>query len=420
MLGLWSIWGQTQRGNAKKVHIGMGTLVSCLLVIVAALLATSVAVFFLEIVAATVLPPRHPPREPHCGVRQPIAVLVPAHNESSGLLPTLADIQRQSLPGDRLIVVADNCSDDTAAVARAGGAEVIERNDPTKKGKGYALDWGVRHLSSNPPKFIIIVDADCRLADGAIDHLAFTCAMTGRPVQALYLMTAPIDTQINHQVAEFSWRVKNWLRPVGLGALKLPCQLMGTGMAFPWNVIHSADLGSGLLVEDLKLGLDLTLAGHPPVFCPSARVTSQFASSVTGAGTQRKRWEQGHIDTILRTSPSLLATAIARRDWNLLAIVLDLAVPPLSLLGMLVLGVFGFSLLSAVSGNSFAAFAISSASLVAFAIATLLAWIKCGRDVVPPSALLLIPSYAFRKVSLYRQFILGKVDSQWTRTDRTK
>lgn len=398
----------------------MGTLVSCLLVIVAGLLATSVIVFFLEIVAATVLSRWQRPTGPKQGVRQSVAVLVPAHNESSELLPTLANIRNQLLPGDRLLVVADNCSDDTAAVATAAGAEVVERNDPTKRGKGYALDWGVRHLGSNPPGIVIIVDADCRLADGAIDGLALTCAMTGRPVQALYLMAAPINSQINHQVAEFSWRVKNWLRPLGLRALNLPCQLMGTGMAFPWGVIRSADLGNGQIVEDLKLGLDLTLAGHPPVFCPSARVTSEFASSVKGAGSQRQRWEQGHLEMILKTAPRLLATAIARRDWELLAITLDLAVPPLSLLGMLVLGIFGVSLLYAISSYSFAAFAISAASLLTFATATLLAWLKCGRDVVPPSALLLIPSYAFRKLRLYRQFIFGKIDSQWTRTDRSK
>ncbi|SHG99166.1 glycosyltransferase family 2 protein [Bradyrhizobium erythrophlei] len=398
----------------------MGTLVSCLLVIVASLLAISTIVFFLEIVAASAASRWQRPMRPNLGARRPVAVLVPAHNESPGLLPTLANIQGQLLPADRLLVVADNCSDDTAALARAGGAEVVERNDPTKRGKGYALDWGVRHLGSNPPEIVIIIDADCRLAEGAIDSLASTCAMTGRPVQALYLMTAPVNSEINHQVAEFSWRVKNWLRPLGLRALNLPCQLMGTGMAFPWDVIRSADLGNGQIVEDLKLGLDLTLAGHPPVFCPSARVTSEFASSVKGAGSQRQRWEQGHLEMILKTAPRLLTSAITRRDWDLLVITLDLAVPPLSLLGMLVLGIFGFSLLYAVSGYSLAAFTISTASLLAFTAATFLAWLKCGRDVVPPSALMLMPSYAFRKLKLYRQFLFGKIDSQWTRTDRSK
>jgi cellulose synthase/poly-beta-1,6-N-acetylglucosamine synthase-like glycosyltransferase len=398
----------------------MGTLVSCLLVVVAGLLAISVIVFLLEIVAAMTLSRSQRSVRSDHGVRRPVGVLVPAHNESSGLLPTLADVKSQLLPGDRLIVIADNCLDDTAAVARAEGAEVVERNDPTRRGKGYALDYGVRHLNSNPPEIVIIVDADCRLAAGAIDDLALTCAMTGRPVQALYLMTSPIDSQINHQVAEFSWRVKNWLRPLGLHALKLPCQLMGTGMAFPWGVLRSADLANGQIVEDLKLGLDLTLAGHPPVFCPSARVMSEFASSLRGAGTQRKRWEQGHLEAILKTAPRLLALAIARRDRDLLAIALDLAVPPLSLLGMLVLGVFGLSLMYVIFGHSFAALAISAGSLVALTIATLLAWLKCGRDVVPPSALLLIPSYALRKLKLYFQFMFGKFETQWTRTDRTK
>jgi cellulose synthase/poly-beta-1,6-N-acetylglucosamine synthase-like glycosyltransferase len=398
----------------------MGTLVSCLLMIVAAIFAISVTVYFLEIIAAVALPRWQKPVLSSEGPRQTIAVLVPAHNEGSGLLPTLASIQSQLLPGDRILVVADNCLDDTAAVARSQGAEVVERNDPTRLGKGFALDYGIRHLSSNPPEIVMIVDADCRLADGALDHLALACTTTGRPAQALYLMTPPIDSQINHQVAEFSWRVKNWLRPLGLRALNLPCQLMGTGMAFPWGVIRLADLANGQIVEDLKLGLDLTVAGYPPVFCPSARVTSEFASSAAGAGSQRKRWEQGHLDMIFKTAPKLFALAIARRDRNLLAVVLDLAVPPLSLLGMLVIGIFGLSLWSTLAGYSFAALAVATASLLAFAFATFLAWLKCGRDVVPPGALLLIPSYAFRKLRLYRQFFSGKIDSKWVRTDRTK
>lgn len=398
----------------------MGTLVSCLLAIVAGFLATSVAVYFLEIIAAVALSRWQRPALPNERLRQPIAVLVPAHNEGSGLLPTLANIQCQLLPGDRLLVVADNCSDDTAAVARGKGAEVVERIDPTRLGKGFALDCGIRHLSSNPPEIVMIVDADCRLADGALDYLALVCTTTGRPAQALYLMTVPIDSQVNHQVAEFSWRVKNWLRPLGLRALNLPCQLMGTGMAFPWGVIRAANLANGQIVEDLKLGLDLTVAGHPPVFCPSARVTSEFASSAAGTGTQRKRWEQGHLDMIFKIAPKLFAIAIARRDRNVLAVALDLAVPPLSLLGMLVLGIFGLSLWSAISGYSFAALAIATISLLAFAFATFLAWLKCGRDVVPPGALLLIPSYAFRKLRLYRQFFSGNIDSKWIRTDRTK
>ena len=110
------------------------------------------------------------------------------------------------------------------------------------------------------------------------------CESTRRPVQALYLMTAPPGSAINHQVAEFAWRLKNHVRPLGLKALGLPCQLMGTGMAFPWGVIRSAELASGFIVEDLKLGLELAAGGHPPAFS-SAMVTSTFPSSAEGRTT---------------------------------------------------------------------------------------------------------------------------------------
>ena len=101
-------------------------------------------------------------------------------------------------------------------------------------------------------------------------------------MQALNLQIAPrTNSPIDFRVAEFAFRVKNWVRPLGLRALNLPCQLMGTGMAFPWAVIRSANLASGLAVEDLKLGLDLARAGHPPLFCPSA---ASIASSQRPSG----------------------------------------------------------------------------------------------------------------------------------------
>jgi cellulose synthase/poly-beta-1,6-N-acetylglucosamine synthase-like glycosyltransferase len=302
----------------------------------------------------------------------------------------------------------------------AAGAEVTERNEPTKRGKGYALDWGMQQLDSDPRDVVVVVDADCRLENGAIDELVSVCAGTGRPTQALYLMKAPPLSQINHQVSEFSWRVKNWLRPLGLSMANFPCQLMGTGMAFPWTVMRSADLANGDIVEDLKLGLDLAAVGHPPLFCPTARVTSEFASSIKGAGSQRQRWEQGHLHMIFKAVPRLLIHAIMRLDVNLFVMTLDVAVPPLSLLGILVLGIFGLSSLAVAIGISPVALIISSASLLGLIVATFLAWLNCGRDVVPIGALSLIPSYAFRKISLYRRFVSGNIETEWKRTDRTK
>ncbi|HXY02004.1 MAG TPA: glycosyltransferase family 2 protein, partial [Terriglobales bacterium] len=347
--------------------------------------------------------------------------LVPAHNESSGLLPTLADIQKQLHPGDRLLVVADNCTDDTADVASAAGAEVIARHDPARSGKGYALDFGVRHLaSSDPPEIVIVIDADCRLADCTIDRLATACASTHRPVQALDLMTGPAESKINHQVAEFAWRVKNWVRPLGLSALGLPCQLMGTGMAFPWDVIRSTNIGSGQIVEDLEIGLNLALAGMPPLFCPAAVVTSSFPVSVVGAERQRRRWELGHIAMILKSVPRLLPKAFANRNWCLLGLVLDLAVPPLSLLALLIAGMSALIMSAAFFGFAWAALIISTASLVAFITAVCLAWAKWGRDVLPLRAVFSIAPYVFMKLGLYRKIVSADANAEWVRTDRSK
>jgi cellulose synthase/poly-beta-1,6-N-acetylglucosamine synthase-like glycosyltransferase len=398
----------------------MKTLIASLLVVVATLLLIPVAVFCLEVIAAIALPQRRLDLRPgHC-VRRRLAVLVPAHNEGAGILPTLADIQSQLSPGDRLLVIADNCTDDTAVVARTAGAVVVERRDMEKLGKGYALDFGLRHLSLDPPEIVIFVDADCRVEPGTIDRLALTSVATGRPVQALHIMTSPNKSLVNNQVAEFAGRVKLSLRQLGLSALRAPCMLMGTGMAIPWDVVLLADFTSGSIVEDLRLGLELTLAGYSPIYCPSACVTSEFPSSIKGARIQRKRWEQGHIDMILNDALRLFCLAIARRNWRLLALTLDLTVPPLSLLVMLVAGVFSVTLMAALFGVSSVALVISTATLLLFLVAIFLAWLKCGRDVLPVSAIFLIAPYVVGKLGLYRQALAGKADAQWNRTDRTK
>ena len=400
----------------------MATFVSFLLTVSAALVAVPVVVFFIEVVAAIALA-RRAERTGFSIILDPnqrVAVLVPAHNESTGLLPTLADIRGQLGVSDRLVVVADNCTDDTATIALAFGAEVIERHDPNRRGKGYALDFGLRHLREDPPEIVIMVDADCRLADNVLGELAVTCASKRRPVQALYLMTAPPASRINQQVAEFAWRVKNWLRPLGLRALGLPCQLVGTGMAFPWAVIRSVDLAGGSIVEDLELGLEHAINGYPPVFCPSARVTSLFASSVAAAATQRQRWEGGHIGMIMNTLPRLFFKALARFDWNLLALTLDLAVPPLSMLTFLVIGMFAIASLSALLGFSSSAMTVSAATVLVFLLTAGLAWLRCGRDLVPFGAILSIPRFILGKLGLYRTIFRNETDPQWIRTDRTK
>jgi cellulose synthase/poly-beta-1,6-N-acetylglucosamine synthase-like glycosyltransferase len=393
----------------------MATFLTYILDAAAALIAIPVTTFLIEVIAGLAPLPRSAVTRPiSCGS---IAVLVPAHDESAAMLPTLADIRSQLRPGDRMLVVADNCTDDTARVAVAAGAEVIERNDPVRKGKGYALQFGLDHLSHHPPEVVVLFDADCKLEHGAIDRLTSTCVTTQRPVQALYLMKTPAHSSINYRVAEFAWRLKNLVRPLGLSRLRLPCQLVGTGMAFPFGIVRSVNLASGSIVEDLKLGLDLALTGSAPVFCPSAVVTSEFASSASGARVQRQRWEQGHI-TMISAVPRLIAAAVAHTSLGLLVLAIDLAVPPLSLMAILLAGVLALAAGAALCGLSSLPLTIALMCALGFGLAVFLGWLVHGRDVLPRSAVASIAPYVFRKLSMYGCILTGRAAAHWIRTDR--
>src|SRR5262249_13139875 len=109
-------------------------------------------------------------REPHTALRHRrprTAILIPAHNESASIASAVAAVRPELMEFDRVVIVADNCSDDTARRAIQGGAEVTERNDPQRLGKGYALDHGIRFLEqSTPPEVVLFLDADCELAPG--------------------------------------------------------------------------------------------------------------------------------------------------------------------------------------------------------------------------------------------------------------
>jgi len=397
----------------------MWDMLSLGLTLVVAVVSVPVAVFCIEVLAARD-PTRGPSRiAPAADVTGTVAVVVPAHDEGSGILPTLADLGPQLGAGDRLLVVADNCSDDTAAVAAAAGAEVIRRDDAARVGKGYALAFAIDHLAPRPPGFVMFVDADCRVASGAVAGLRAACRATGRPVQAAYLMKAPSHAAVDHRLAEFAWIVKNWVRPLGLHRLGLPVQLMGAGMMFAWGDIRAVPLSSGHLVEDLKLGLDLAAIGKPPCFLPGVSVSSEFPATASGAETQRQRWVHGHLAMIGRSFPQLAWRALA--DWNpgLLAMALDLAVPPLSLLAVVTAGTLAAGVLGAALGASLVAPVLAATDLVLLTVALLIAWRKFGRPATTPAARPMSIGLLIRqKCALYAHLLLGKTPRRWIRTDR--
>jgi cellulose synthase/poly-beta-1,6-N-acetylglucosamine synthase-like glycosyltransferase len=347
----------------------------------------------------------------------PFAVLMPAHNEGAGIASVLTALRTQLRAEDRLLVVADNCNDDTAAIARSHGAEVIERHDPVRRGKGFALDFGVRHLALQPPASVIVVDADCQVEAGSLELLAAQSVTLRRPVQALYLMKSA-STGIASRFAEFAWRVKNQTRPQGLHRAGLPCQLMGTGMAFPWSLISAAPLASGHIVEDLQLGLDLAMNGAAPVFCPHALVTSQFAANAEGAESQRTRWEHGHLQLIVSRVPALFLSSLRRRRLDALTLALDLLVPPLALLALLVGATCVAGVAIALFDIGYLWMAVTAGGLLALlASGVVVAWHRHGRDLLTAKDLAGAPLYAMRKLPLYARFLIARQVS-WVRAKR--
>lgn len=182
--------------------------------------------------------------------RPRVAILIPAHNEESGIEATLATILPQLGKGDRALVVADNCQDKTASLARAAGAEVIERSHASLRGKGYALDFGVRHLAADPPEVVIIVDADCRVDAGAVDALAQATVRYQRPAQALYLMHAPPGEGLRQLIEQ---RLP-WLLACGL-AMSLATLAAAIGLLLRLNWARVAFIGL------LTVGIVANLAG---------------------------------------------------------------------------------------------------------------------------------------------------------------
>jgi cellulose synthase/poly-beta-1,6-N-acetylglucosamine synthase-like glycosyltransferase len=396
-------------------------MLSCVLIAIVCLPALLTFVWFSEVLAGcfALRKERTSPVTASGALSHRTTVLIPAHNEGAGILPTLRDVQAQTGPNDRILVIADNCTDDTAAIVHAAGVDVIVRADPARRGKGYALEFGVRHLGRNSSDVVIILDADCRLGENALRKLSDRAMASGRPVQSLYLMLAPENSPVGKGVNLFAWRVKNWIRPLGLKLFGLPTQLFGTGMAFPLGLLLDRDLGNSRLAEDTALGIALASEGYPPLFTSEARVHSYFPISQAGGEQQRERWEKGNLDNIVDLVPMALAKSLRDRNLGLAALAIDMAVPPLSLLVLVIVLCEILGGVAFVLGAPPAALVIPSLSALLLVLGAVLAWIAVGRDVLPLRELLRLPLHVNQKLSFYRRIAGGKATSAWIRTDRS-
>jgi len=382
--------------------------------IVVAVFALPCAVLTLECLAAQLpgLRPRRTTGEP----RPRTVCLIPAHDEERVVPTALASVLPQMQPGDRVVVVAHNCSDGTAEVARQHGAEVLVVRDRGDRGKPAAVEAGLRALQSEPPEVVVIVDADCRAAEGAIESLVRAVQRTGAPVQARYLFAPSAHDQAS--ISSLALLVKNFVRPLGLSRLGLPCLLNGAGSAYPFDVLCSVPHGRGSIAEDYQLAVDLARRGRAPRFCPEALVESVLPADRRSAWGQRRRWEHGHVSLALR-APSLLAEALRRRRPGLAVLALDLLVLPLSLLCLTGLATLVLtSIVGAVGGYLAPLGALLVTGAITFT-AMLLAWLRFAGRARTLAALRALPRYVVWKVPLYLAYARDR-EKKWTKTGRDR
>ncbi|QDU56897.1 glycosyltransferase family 2 protein [Aeoliella mucimassa] len=347
-----------------------------------------------------------------------LAVIMPAHNEEAVIERTVSKMLEQLNQGDQLIVVADNCTDRTAKFAFRAGAEVIIRDNPEQRGKGYALQYGVDHLASDPPEVMVIVDADCEIVQGTLQSLAQATAARQCPLQAAYIMPVPAQATFRDRISAFAVMLKNVVRLQGLAAIGGPSLLTGTGMAFPWELAQRTQWASGDIVEDMTIGIELAKQGDFPRFYAPMTISAPLPSTKAAATTQRTRWEHGHLRNIRRFVPQLLISLVKRPSWSMLLLVFELVVPPLSLFAASLLMLLFVAGVVGVIGASLVPLMLCTTAFVAFTLAIMGAWRMEGRNLLSLSDLARVPVYILGKLPIYSAAV-RKAETQWHRTDRS-
>lgn len=347
-----------------------------------------------------------------------IVIVVPAHNEERILSETLRDLRQAADGCATIVVIADNCTDRTAAIARKVGVDVVERSDLELRGKGYALHRARSHLETAPPDIVVIIDADCTIDSRSLWELVARCDAEKVAVQAIYLQNAGSNATPIVQLSTFAFFIRNCVRQRGLQRLSNRVHLVGTGMAFPWSIFEKMDLATPNIVEDLHSGLELAAMGFAPRLAEGATVWTNPATQ-RSTFEQRQRWEGGYLQTARVWVPRLAAEGIRRFDIHALWAAASLAIPPMALLiGLDVLLLLLVSGAVWTFGASIWPAIILGCSLSAATLAAAIAWLVGGRRFLGVGALIQAPLYVAWKLPLYLKLASGGAPKLWQRTNR--
>ena len=268
------------------------------------------------------------------------AVVVPAHDEQEGIAGTVKNLLALDYPKDlfSVVVVADNCSDETAAQAEQAGARVFIRQDQERRGKGYALAFAFERLMSEVDA-LVVVDADTVVSGNLLQAFAARIEQGALAVQADYAVKNPKSWRTRLMAIAFG--AFHVLRSLARERLRVSCGLRGNGMCFTSRVLSLVPHDAFSIVEDVEYGIRLGEAGYRVHYAAEAHVFGEMVSTSRASVSQRQRWERGRAALSRKHGLSLIGKGIRKRDGVLLDLAADVLVPPLGTLTALV--VVGFT-----------------------------------------------------------------------------
>lgn len=389
----------------------------------AALLTASYLIlgYLLLLTLLAALAPKNAPYEAR--VLRRFAVVIPAHNEGQGIHDTIESILRVEYTRDRfdVVVIADNCTDATAARAASAGAEVLERHEPALRGKGHALRWGFDRLFAGDRTYdaFIVVDADSIVSANFLTVMNRYLERGSRVVQSSDLVD-PGNDAWNAQMTRIGFLLYNYVRPLGRNALGGTAGLRGNGMCFNTQVLRDHPWEAYSVTEDLEYGLHLYLRGVKVTFAPEATVLAVMPRNPKHAEGQRARWEGGRFAIVRRYAWPLLRGALRRGALGSLDAFFDLVTPALVTItgfvaaaGLMTLG------LALLRVPSMGVYSILWAGAAGAALLHLTAGLRiASAERSLYRALFQLPRFALWKLRVYAAMPGRRTKDVWIRTTR--
>jgi cellulose synthase/poly-beta-1,6-N-acetylglucosamine synthase-like glycosyltransferase len=341
------------------------------------------------------------------------AVVIPAHDEALNIADAIASIAACSRPDSlarfQIVVVADNCRDQTATIAVAAGARVLERSDPDNRGKGYALEYAFDRLTTEGFEAFLIIDADTRVESDLLLKVLRLLQAGAAAVQTRYGVLNP-ETSIRTRLMNTALMAVNLLRPRGRARLGFSAGILGNGFALTAATLASVPYDAHSVVEDLEYGLRLVSAGLRVEFADYTTVRALMPGSGRGVESQRLRWEGGRFLILKRYAPILTRQVLYGR-LVLIEPLLDLLLLPLA---------FHVVLLAAALMMPFTLCRIYALIALVVVVVHIVVAVLIGgggwRDV---AVLLVAPLYVLWKLRLLPRILrAASSNAPWTRTER--